>query len=221
MRSFLFFTLLAVLFLGCSNSHNFATFKLDDVDLSSDHKIISSQKIVVSGIQGFLKNELDKKELSSVLYRDTWIYAIQSTFRWPSNLDIKIKEHQPLASWKNIGYLTQSGLIISPLENDLQLALVNLNGPENKKFELLEFTRKIQSQLNRYGENLAEVKINSEGTIKATSVRSVSLVFNEKNFRDQLERLEDFISFELISGRLNHIKNMDLRYKNGISVLLN
>ena len=79
----------------------------------------------------------------------------------------------------------------------------------------------IRDRLNRYGENLAEVKINSEGTIKATSVRSVSLVFNEKNFRDQLERLEDFISFELISGRLNHIKNMDFRYKNGISVLLN
>ena len=66
---------------------------------------------------------------------------------------------------------------------------------------------------------LLRMKINSEGYIKATSITGVSFVFSEKDFRDQLERLEDFISFELISGRLNHIKNMDLRYKNGISVL--
>ena len=56
------------------------------------------------------------------------------------------------------------------------------------------------------------------GYIKATTTKGVILVFNVKDFRDQLERLENFISFELISGRLDEIKNLDLRYKNGISV---
>ena len=93
-----------------------------------------------------------------------------------------------------------------------------MTGIENKKFQLLELSRNIQSQLNRYGENLAEVDLSPLGHIKATTTKGVILVFNVKDFRDQLERLEDFISFELISGRLDDIKNLDLRYKNGISV---
>ena len=73
--------------------------------------------------------------------------------------------------------------------------------------------------MSRYGQIIAEVEINSEGYIKATSITGVSFIFSEKDFRDQLERLESFISFELISGRLDDIKKMDFRYKNGVSVL--
>ena len=53
------------------------------------------------------------------------------------------------------------------------------------------------------------------GHIKATTTKGVILVFNVKDFRDQLERLEDFISFELISGRLDEIKIWILDIKMG------
>ena len=219
MRYILLASLIFSLFVGCSHSNEVRSVKVKDIDIFSDHKIISSKKLITTEIEDLLKNELNKKELSPSFYRDTWVYAIKSTLRWPNTLKVKLKEHQPLASWEDTRYLTQSGLIISPSEKNLELLLVNLSGPEDKKFKLLSYSRKIQSQLSRYGQILTEVKINSEGYIKATSITGVSFVFSEKDFRDQLERLEDFISFELISGRLNHIKNMDLRYKNGISVL--
>ena len=42
------------------------------------------------------------------------------------------------------------------------------------------------------------------------------LIFDQENFRDQLERLESFISFELVSGRKNYIQTVDFRYMNGM-----
>lgn len=219
MKSKSFLLLLLVPFFGCTSSLDVSGLQANDIDISTDHRMMSGKNTVIVVVQSLLNNDLQKKELTPLLYQDTWVYGIQSTLRWPNKLEVKLKEHQPLANWKNQGYLTHSGLIINPTENNLDLVLVTLTGPENKKFQLLELSRKIQSQLNRYGEYLFEVDINSLGHIKATTTKGVTLIFNEKNFRDQLERLEDFISFELISGKLNDIKNMDLRYKNGISVL--
>ena len=58
---------------------------------------------VIARVRSLLVDELQKKELASFLYKDTWVYSIQSTLRWPNKLEVKLKEHQPLANWKNQG----------------------------------------------------------------------------------------------------------------------
>ena len=87
------------------------------------------------------------------------------------------------------------------------------------KFILLDISRQIQNQLNRYNEKVEEVNLSSGGYLKVTTEKGTELTFTTKNFREQLERLEDFISFELFSGKLNSIRNMDFRYNNGVSIL--
>ena len=42
--------------------------------------------------------------------------------------------------------------------------------------------------------------------------------FTQRDFRVQLERLEQFILFELNSGMKDNIKYIDLRYRNAIAV---
>ena len=42
--------------------------------------------------------------------------------------------------------------------------------------------------------------------------------FTKKDFRAQLERLEDYILFELSSGSIDNIRYIDLRYKNALAV---
>ena len=218
MNQIVLLALILFVSVGCSNSI-YNVPKTEEISISSDHKIISSQSIISTGIQKLLEKELDHQQLTSILNRETWVFALQSTLRWPNKLDIKVKEHQPLANWKHKGYLTHSGLIITPQETNLDLVLITLEGPEDKKFSLLKISRKIQSQLNRYGSVLSQLNLSSEGYLTATTTQGRSLIFNEKSFRDQLERLEDFISFELFSGKLNNIKKMDFRYNNGVSVL--
>jgi hypothetical protein len=42
--------------------------------------------------------------------------------------------------------------------------------------------------------------------------------FTKGDFRVQLERLEQLILFELNSGKIDHNRYIDLRYKNAIAV---
>ena len=97
--------------------------------------------------------------------------------------------------------------------------LINLEGREDQSFVLLDNSRRIQSQLYRLGEILEEVKLKQSGYFEAVTLSGMRLIFDQENFRDQLERLESFISFELVSGRNNYIQTIDFRYMNGISVL--
>ena len=216
----LFFIVFLFLSLGCSNYIEEKNSTDINIVISSEHKILSNPELIREKFLNLLNGEdLDFNLLTDDLYKNTWIYAFQSKKRWPNRYDIKVKEHQPVAKWGEKNYLTHSGILINPSINDSYVHLVVLKGKESEKFLLLDISRQIQNQLNRYNETIKEVNLSSGGVLLISTEKGTELVFTKKDFREQLERLEDLISFELFSGKLNNIRNMDFRYKNGISVL--
>jgi len=216
----LFFCIFLLLSFGCSKNAEEKDFSKADILISSNHKILSNPKLIEETFVNLLNNqELDFNLLSNILYKDTWVYAFQSKKRWPNSYEIKVKEHQPLAKWGDTKYLTHSGRLINPSINDSSIKLIVLNGKDSEKFFLINISRQIQKQLNRYNESIKEVNLSSRGFLIVITQKGTEFIFTKKNFREQLERLEDFISFELFSGKLNNIKNMDFRYKNGVAVL--
>ena len=216
----LFFIIFLFLSLGCSNYIEEKNSTDINIVISSEHKILSNPELIREKFLNLLNGEdLDFNLLTDDLYKNTWIYAFQSKKRWPNRYDIKVKEHQPVAKWGEKNYLTHSGILIHPSINDSYVHLVVLKGKESEKFLLLDISRQIQNQLNRYNETIKEVNLSSGGLLLISTEKGTELVFTKKDFREQLERLEDLISFELFSGKLNNIRNMDFRYKNGISVL--
>ena len=216
----LFFIIFLFLSLGCSNYIEEKNSTDINIVISSEHKILSNPELVRAKFLHLLNGEeLDFNLLTDDLYKNTWIYAFQSKKRWPNRYDIKVKEHQPVAKWGEKNYLTHSGMLINPSNNNSSVHLVVLKGKESEKFLLLDISRQIQNQLNRYNETIKEVNLSSAGVLLISTEKGAELVFTKGDFREQLERLEDFISFELFSGKLNNIRNMDFRYKNGISVL--
>ena len=216
----LFFIVFLFLSLGCSNYMEEKNSTDINIVISSEHKILSNPELIREKFQNLLNGEnLDFNLLTDDLYKNTWIYAFQSKKRWPNRYDIKVKEHQPVAKWGEKNYLTHSGILINPSINDSYVHLVVLKGKESEKFLLLDISRQIQNQLNRYNETIKEVNLSSGGVLLISTEKGTELVFTKKDFREQLERLEDFISFELFSGKLNNIRNMDFRYKKGIAVL--
>ena len=95
--------------------------------------------------------------------------------------------------------------------------LILLNGPEKEALSLFKYSRNLQEQLNRFGESLSEINF-EQSYLEAKTLSGIRITFDEENFREQLKRLESFISFELLSGKLHNIKSIDMRYRNGISV---
>ena len=67
--------------------------------------------------------------------------------------------------------------------------------------------------------NIVDLMLNSvKDQLKAKDDSGTEYSFSKKEFRVQLERLEDYISFELNSGKGNHIRYIDFRYNNAIAV---
>ena len=215
-----FIILLFFISLGCSNQMEEKNLSDINISITSEHKILSNPELIREKFLNLLSDEeLDFSLLTNELYKNTWVYAFQSKKRWPNSYDINIREHQPIAKWGEKNYLTHSGMLINPTSNNSSVHLVVLKGKESEKFLLLDISRQIQNQLNRYNDTIKEVNLSSAGVLLISTEKGAELVFTKGDFREQLERLEDFISFELFSGKLNNIRNMDFRYKNGISVL--
>ncbi|SVB17533.1 uncharacterized protein METZ01_LOCUS170387 [marine metagenome] len=206
--------LIFLLFYGCSSS-------IEDIKftLFFDHTAISNQEILMTKIPKLINEEKESFINLSPSYKKSWVYAFSAIKKWPNEVEVRVKEHQPLARWKDKGFLTHSGHIIFPEEPFIEMDLINLEGREDQSFVLLDNSRRIQSQLYRLGEILEEVELKQSGYFEAVTLSGMRLIFDQENFRDQLERLESFISFELVSGRNNYIQTVDFRYMNGISVL--
>ena len=207
-----------ILLGSCSNSHDVYLNEENKISLFFDHKAISNQETIKKGFFNlFFKNKFNKNKKNASLYRDTWVYAFQSEIKWPNIIEVRVEEHQPLAQFSGKRFLTQSGHIISPEESRLDLELILINGPEKEALSLFRYSRNLQEQLNRFGEFLSEINF-EQGYLEAKTLSGMRIAFDEENFREQLKRLESFISFELLSGKLHNIKSIDMRYRNGISV---
>tara|TARA_B100000029_G_scaffold436133_1_gene450588 strand:+ start:138 stop:803 length:666 start_codon:yes stop_codon:yes gene_type:complete len=215
-------TSILISFFGCSETNTFNKLNEIEVSFSSNHKMMSNKEQIREAFIELLLDESSKKEyLQNQLYQNSWVYAFQSKRKWPNKYELKIKEHQPIAKWQEGKFITQSGVLINPENKIKEIELITLIGSEDEKYELLDISRKVQAQLNRFGEIIETVTLSSAGYLLITTRKGMKMTFSKKNFREQLERLEGFISFELFSGKLNLIKTMDFRYRNGVSILFN
>ena len=118
----------------------------------------------------------------------------------------------------NSNYLTHSGHIIFPEKTDTTIDVLHIDAPDDETLEILYLSRDLQSLFNKLKRKLEKMESKNNGLIEVTDDKGATFVFSKKNFRVQLERLEDFISFELSSGKLDRIRNIDFRYNNAIAV---
>ena len=118
----------------------------------------------------------------------------------------------------NSNYLTHSGHIIFPEKTDTTIDVLHVDAPDDETLEILYLSRDLQSLFNKLKRKLEKMESKNNGLIVVTDDKGATFVFSKKDFRVQLERLEDFISFELSSGKLDLIRNIDFRYNNAIAV---
>ena len=171
-------------------------------------------------LEGKILSHLQKTDFSKEeeLFLNSWISFFRTTSNLRNEVLVEVMEHKPVASLDNNRYLTQGGWIIEPEKENKTLNLIQLIGKDKKLNHLLDVASSIQTTLN-FGSNYI-VKIEDKGTnfLEATDNSGRKYKFTEENFRVQLERLEDFLLFELNSGIGDDIKYIDLRYKNALAV---
>ncbi len=134
------------------------------------------------------------------------------------SVSVEIKEHQPFANIGRDRYLTQRGKSINPKGQFKKLNIISINGPEGSISNLINLSRELQTKLNKLDLKVISFELKNKDQLKAKDDSGTEYIFSKKEFRVQLERLEDYISFELNSGKGNHIRYIDFRYNNAIAV---
>ena len=209
----IFLVICAFLISSCSMDYNLDS---QSISIKYSKEGISHPSI----LEGKILSHLQKTDFSmeEELFLNSWISFFRTTSNLRNEVLVEVMEHKPVASLDNNRYLTQGGWIIEPEKENKTLNLIQLIGKDKKLNHLLDVASSIQTTLN-FGSNYI-VKIEDKGTnfLEATDNSGRKYKFTEENFRVQLERLEDFLLFELNSGISDDIKYIDLRYKNALAV---
>ncbi len=216
MKSYFISLLAMILVLGCS----------EDISESlSNSLVITSEKEIISDLEGLeihLLQSLKKSSAENVsledIFEDSWLSSIKTDYSLDRSVSVEIKEHHPIANIGRDMYLTQRGKSINPKGQFKKLNIISINGPEGSISNLINLSRELQTKLNKLDLKLISFELKNKDKLKARDDSGTEYIFSKKEFRVQLERLEDYISFELNSGKGNHIRYIDFRYNNAIAV---
>ena len=187
--------------------------------------VVTSDKEIISDldfIENKLFNYIYKSKSSTIsikeIFENSWLSSIKTNYALDQSVSIEIKEHHPIASLGQDKYLTHKGTLIHPKGQFKELKLLSIKGPEDSIGNLINHSRQLQTKLNQLDVRVISFELKNKDQLKAKDDSGTEYIFSLKEFRVQLERLEDYILFELNSGKRNHIRYMDFRYNNAIAV---
>ena len=207
------------LILGCSQ---------DISESLSNPLVITSEREIISDLESLENHLFQSLNNSSVqnisiedVFEDSWLSSIKTDYSIDRPVSVEIKEHHPIANIGRDRYLTQRGKSINPKGQFKQLSIISINGPEDLLSNLINLSRELQTKLNKLDLRVISFELRNKDQLKAKDDSGTEYIFSQKEFRVQLERLEDYISFELNSGKGNHIRYIDFRYNNAIAVYHN
>ena len=187
--------------------------------------VVTSDKEIISDldfIENKLFNYIYKSKSSTIsikeIFENSWLSSIKTNYALDQSVSIEIKEHHPIASLGQDKYLTQKGILIHPKGQFKELKLLSIKGPEDSIGNLINHSRQLQTKLNQLDVRVISFELKNKDQLKAKDDSGTEYIFSLKEFRVQLERLEDYILFELNSGKRNDIRYIDFRYNNAIAV---
>ena len=216
MKSYIISFLILIFVLGCSQD---ITKSLRyPLVITSEKEIISDLESLENNLFQFLNNSSIQNISIEDVFEDSWLSSIKTDYLLDKSISVQIKEHHPIANVGQDRYLTQRGKSINPKGQFKKLNLVSINGPEDSLRSLINLSRELQTKLNKLDLRVISFELKNKDQLKAKDDSGTEYIFSLKEFRVQLERLEDYISFELNSGTGNHIRYIDFRYNNAIAV---
>ena len=216
MKSYLISFLAMILVFGCTQ---------DIRESLSNPLIITSEREIISDLESLENHLIQSLNNSSVknisfedIFEDSWLSSIQTDYSLDRPVTVAIKEHHPIATIGRDKFLTQRGKFINPKGQFKKLGIISIKGPEDSINSLINLSRELQTKLNQLDLKVISFELKNKDQLKAKDDSGTEYIFSKKEFRVQLERLEDYISFELNSGKGNHIRYIDFRYNNAIAV---
>ncbi len=161
---------------------------------------------------------LNLEAVRSAVAQLPWVEGVEARKQWPDTLVLHVRERQPFARWGEQRLVGRDGTLFSVPGSDELQGLPQLEGPDDRLRDVIEFYTNTQKTLAGSGMVLTGVNLSFRGSwTLALSGGSQVLLGHE----DVTKRLQRFLS---VYPRLNGehaggFQHADLRYTNGFAIL--
>ena len=147
-----------------------------------------------------------------------WIESVEARKQWPDTLVLHVRERQPFARWGESRLIGRDGALFAiPGSDDLQ-GLPQLEGPDDRLRDVVEFYTNTQKTLAGTGMVLTGVSLSFRGSWTLALSGGSQILLGHDNVDKRLQR---FLSVypRIGSDHASGFQHADLRYTNGFAIL--
>jgi len=177
------------------------------------------QDIVQPGLAGGFLNA-DLQQIRGQLESLPWIYQATVRRKWPNALEIYVVEELPIARWGQDGFLNHEGGVFRSGKSGDWNALPLLLGPEGSAQALMAKYQRLVELLVPLNLSVQQLAVDERGQMEAVLAGGVQLNLGGEDFLGRMNRFVRIYRSEL-AARWTEVKQVDLRYENGIAVAFN
>lgn len=211
--------LAATVFLGKQWLSDPWRFPLSVVEVKGDFRYQDKQQLQLAvaphATGGFFT--VDVAAIRTAAEQLPWVHKARVKRIWPATLRLQIEEQQPVARWREHGFLNEQGEPFVPKATAISLALPSLAGPDGLELKVLENFQRVSKTLAPLGITVTHMQLDNR---RAWHLQLDNAVLLELGRADTWQRLQRFVRAypNVFAGRLDDLQHVDLRYSNGFSV---
>ncbi|MEP6483589.1 MAG: cell division protein FtsQ/DivIB [Rudaea sp.] len=161
---------------------------------------------------------LNLEDVRSAVAALPWIENVEARKQWPDTLVLKVRERQPFARWGDQRLIGRDGVLFSiPGSGDLA-GLPQLDGPDDRLADVVDFYTTTQKTLTGTGMILSGVSLSGRGSWTLALAGGAQILLGHDNVEKRLQR---FLSvYPRLGGEhTTGFQHADLRYTNGFAIL--
>jgi cell division protein FtsQ len=194
-------------------------FPLSVVEVKGDFRYLDKQQLQVAvaphATGGFFT--VDVAAIRTAAEQLPWVHRARVKRIWPETLRLQIEEQQPVAVWREHGFLNERGEPFEPEATEISLALPSLAGPDGLELKVLKNFQRVSKTLAPLGITVTRMQLDNR---RAWHLQLGNAVLLELGRADAWQRLQRFVRAypNVFAGRMDDLQHVDLRYSNGFSV---
>jgi cell division protein FtsQ len=166
---------------------------------------------------------LDLQGIKSQLLSRPWVYDVEVSRKWPSQVVIAVTEQTPIAHWGDKGFLNHRGDVF---ESTLALAvseqLPRLHGPRGSSGKVVGHYSEWRELLHQKKINIYQLELADNGAWSALigTGQQGHRVPVALGSGDVMEKMRRFITAydDLLSENFTRVARIDIRYNKGLAI---
>ena len=196
-------------------------FPLTKLRVASDARHVDDaelQKVLAPfAKQGFFAVRLDDAQIA--LAKLPWVEEAEVSKKWPDVLEVKIREHRPLALWDDTLLLSERGRLYprSAMGDALPKGLPQLGGDARRVAEVLAFYNQSRELFAPLGLGVRELRQDARGSWSLRLSDGAQVLVGRFDAEQRVRRFAGLLP-KLIAPEGRALQRADLRYANGFAL---